>query len=271
MRLREALGRGIGGLLSPIVAEGSLIRGARLVHAAGVVHRAEVRAILHEGPLGELAGRLAGPAIVRFSGALFRVEPGRALPDILGVAVRFGAAPAPTQDLLFASFQSVWQLPLALFSTNTRDVLANDYDTVLPSDVPGLSRVTFRLHPSRVTVPGGDRWQKLDRAVAEGAAVLELQARQVDPDTSWQVLAAIDVRERLDVDQEALAFDPFHDGLGIVPRGFLQATRAATYWASRLGRALAHGRGPITPAPIADEGSTATATPAPAPKARRGK
>ena len=51
--------------------------------------------------------------------------------------------------------------------------------------------------------------------------------------------------------------------LGIVPRGFWQSVRAVTYWASRLGRALAHGRAPITPVPVADE--------APAPKPRRGK
>jgi hypothetical protein len=236
MGLLEALGRGVGGVVAPVAALGSLTRGARLFHPDGVVYRADVRALQAEGALGDLARRLEGPAIIRLSGALFRHRPGRTLPDVLGAAVRFGAA----QDLLFATFRRSYELPVAMLATNAGDFLANEYYTVLPSDIPGREGVTFRLVPFHPSPPGRDRRERLARAVADGAASFELEARRAYAGP-WTSFASITLRERADVDQEELRFNPFHDGLGIVPHGFLQAVRAAVYPASQIGRALAHG------------------------------
>ncbi|MDI3283964.1 hypothetical protein [Polyangium sp. 15x6] len=259
MRVTEALGRAIGGVLSPITGEGSLLRRARLFHPDGVLFRADVRPLVREGAVGELAQRLAGPALVRLSSAWWRHE--KELPDALGIAVRFcGRTPTATsvevsardQDLLFATFQHIWSLPLAPLTTNVHDYLANEYHAILPFYVLGLGRVKFRLVPSRQRETHGSRRERLERAVAAGNAVLRLEVMQTgalgvrlrSPEeilrmSRWRAVALIDLEERSLVDQEALSFTPFHAGRGIMPVGPFQMIRAATYAASRAGRKVA--------------------------------
>jgi len=259
MRATEALGRAMGGLLAPITGEGSLLRRARLFHPDGVLFRADVRPVVHEGAVGELAQTLAGPALVRLSSAWWRHE--KELPDALGIAVRFcGRAKAATsveasardQDLLFASFQHIWSLPLAPITTNVHDYLANEYHAILPFYVLGLGRVKFRLVPPRQPETTGSRRERLERAVAAGNAVFRLEVAQADaigarlrsPERilrmlRWQTVVAIDLEDRSLVDQETLSFTPFHAGRGIMPIGPFQMLRAATYAASRAGRKVA--------------------------------
>ncbi|MEO8183439.1 MAG: hypothetical protein ABI895_31785 [Deltaproteobacteria bacterium] len=43
-------------------------------------------------------------------------------------------------------------------------------------------------------------------------------------------------RHFLDLDQEALRFDPFRAGRGVTPVGFVHALRRATYLASQRAR-----------------------------------
>jgi len=246
MSVREALGRGLGGLWAPVAAEGSLVRGARLFHPYGVVLDAEVRALQEGGALG---AALEGPAIARFSGALFRDGDGHAWPDILGLALRFhpgsGAEPAPgAQDLLLATFRSVWMLPFAMLLTQQDSYLANAYDSVLPSRVPGRAgAVTFRVVPEAASGEGRNRRERLENAAAEGRASLRLEVRPASGGRPGVPIATIALLSPSDVDQEALRFDPFRAGAGIVPTGFFQAVRAAVYPAGQLGRGLAHGRG----------------------------
>jgi hypothetical protein len=247
MRVREAIGRALGGILSPLAAGGSLIRGARLFHPEGVVYDAEVLPIANEGALGEVGQRLAGAAIVRLSGALWRGR-GAALPDLLGVAVRFkgsgerSAAPAPSdQDLLFESTPSLGLLPFAMLTTNTRDFLANAYYAILPFVVEELGQVKWRLCPGGVATTGENRRERLDQAVALGLAVFQLEVRPAKRRDRWVPVATIALCERLDVDQDKLEFSPHRSGLGIFPVGLLQAARAAVYPASQLGRRIARG------------------------------
>ncbi len=240
----EALGRAIGGLLAPIAFEGSLVRGARLFHPDGVVYRADVMPIATEGALADLARALEGPAIVRFSGAMARARGRRDPRDILGAAVRFHAdgvvATPQAQDLLTATFRTLWQLPFAMLTTNPRDFLANDYHAVLPFRARGLAgRVELRLVPRRVELAGADRRERLDRAVAAGLAKLRLEARVLRRGARWEPVAEITLREAFPGDPRELAFNPFRAGAGIEPVGFFQAWRAAVYPASQLGRALA--------------------------------
>lgn len=246
MRLREAIGRAIGGVFAPLAALGGLIRGARLFHPEGVVYRAQVTPIATEGAVGELAQRLAGPALVRFSGALWRRAHRAAVPEILGAAVRFTRNPKPEaraahgdQDLLFATIPSILLLPLAPFTTNRRDFLANTYNADLPFFVEGLGQVKFRLTTSNAGATGEDRLARLEHAVKTGRGALHLEVRRRRG--LWIPVAAIELRERADIDQEALRLNPFRSGRGIIPVGLLQSIRAAIYPASQIGRRAARG------------------------------
>jgi hypothetical protein len=247
MRVREAIGRALGGILAPLAAGGSTLRGARLFHPDGVVYYAEVCPLAKEGALGEVSQRLAGAAIVRLSGAAFRFR-GAELPDVLGVAVRFkgsderSAAPKRRdQDLLFESAASLWQLPFAPFTTNTHDFLANTYYAILPFVVEGLGQVKWRLCSAGVTTTGKNRCERLEQAVRLGLAVLQLEVRPAKRGGAWVPVATIALRERAAIDQNKLEFSPFRDGLGIFPVGLLQSMRAVVYPASQIGRRLARG------------------------------
>ncbi|MGK3967269.1 hypothetical protein WMF38_24240 [Sorangium sp. So ce118] len=256
MRFLEAIGRAFGGVLSPLVWQGSLLRGARLFHADGVVYCAAVKALAVEGEVGALAERLAGPALVRLSSGLWRWRGDRSerRPDVLGVAVRFRASEEVTpvasegdQDLIFLSARRFLLLPIALFTTKTRDFLANDYYAQLPFEVEGFGRAEFRLVPLRAETEQGNRLERLERAAASGVALLRLEIRRGGTRGRWMAVGDIELYEPVDIDQNALRFDPFHTGRGIVPRGLLQATRLAIYTASYLGRRLgARGRGAST-------------------------
>lgn len=247
MRIAEALGRAIGGVLSPLAFEGSLIRGARVLHPSGVVYRAEVRGLARTGTMGKLARRLDGEALVRLSGALYRQE--RLLPELLGVAVRLrrqgmeqsAAAQADDQDLLFTSSRSVLQLPLATITTNSKDFLANDYHAMLPFFVSGIGEIKLRLASPEVRTTGRDRLEKLERAVEARLAVFRLEARLNERGERWEPVVSIELREKAPISQQELGFSPTRDGRGLRPVGLLNGVRVAVYPASQLGRQIAKG------------------------------
>jgi hypothetical protein len=240
MKLMEQIGRGVGWALSPLTAAGSFIRRSRLFHPDGVVYRAEVLPAVVAGPAGDVAARLAGPALVRLSSGWWKG--GKERPDALGVSIRFrsdtSATPEPApgdQDLLFASFPSLWLLPIAALMTNQHNFLANDYFAMAPFDIEGLGRVKLRLRARRVPAVG-DRQTSLERATAAGIAVFELEARRLGLRSRYERIATIRLLSRAFVDQEALRLSPFRSGRGIVPRGFVQAARIGTYALSQLAR-----------------------------------
>jgi hypothetical protein len=241
MDVREALGRAVGGILAPLAAEASLTRGTPIFHADGVVLAAKVEAVDAEEPLGDLGRSLQGPALARLSGALQRYQEGRDPPDVFGAAIRFGARSEKPQDLLLATFRRLWEMPLAPLRTDARDFLANDYYTVLPSHVPGTETLyTFRLVPEAPAPDGSDHVDRLVRAVAQGRAILHLEARPRG-DARFTRIASITLTGRTAVAPGGLRFDPFRAGAGVVPAGFFQAVRTAVYPASELGAAVARG------------------------------
>ncbi|MGK3997408.1 hypothetical protein [Sorangium sp. So ce1024] len=218
-----------------------------MFHADGVVYCAGVKALAVEGEVGALAQRLAGPALVRLSSALWRWRGGGRgrRPDLLGIAVRFRASeevvPAASegdQDLIFLSARRFSMIPIAFFTTKTRDFMANDYYAQLPFNVADFGRAEFRLVPLRASTVEGDRLEKLERAAASGLALLRIEVRR-GRRGRWMAVADIELYEQVNIDQNALRFDPFRTGRGITPRGLLQATRLATYAASFLGRMVA--------------------------------
>jgi len=119
------LGLAIGLVIVPI----SLYRGARAVHAEGVVCRAEITA---SDPVGQ---RLVGPALVRLSGAFEGQD--SASSDVLGLEIRMqrtasNDAHGGDQDLLLGSFESFTTAGRDRASTNIGDYLGNRYSTVTP-------------------------------------------------------------------------------------------------------------------------------------------
>lgn len=249
--LRERLGVAAGWLAAPVFGAVALARHARVFHPEGVVLAGHVEPIVHEGWLGDLASRLAGPALVRFSTALWRR--GREWPDALGCAIRFRRREEPSsepddgdQDLLLATIRSPVTTPLGPVGTHVHDFLANRYFATAPFDVPEMGRVKWRVVPERALEPAPkdsrDRGRKLVGDVARGDAALRLEVRPTWT-PRYRPVARVRLVAVADVDQDRLRFSPFRAGRGIVPRGFVHALRSGAYAASRLfGRGGQTGR-----------------------------
>jgi hypothetical protein len=239
MSAAELCGRWIGRALAPAFGLVARLRGARALHPTGTVCAAEVVATAQDPLLVPLARRLAGAAVVRLSGALWR-EPGP--PELLGCAVRFRQdrpltpTPAPEdQDVLLATARAPWTALPAMFTTDRGDYLHNTYFTMSPLAAPGLGRFELRLVPApRVVRTGGSRVDRLTAAMTAGTARLRLEIRRER--RGWQPLCDLRLRGRLAVDEQALDFTPYHTGAELQPQGFVQALRRATYAASRAGR-----------------------------------
>jgi hypothetical protein len=237
-----ALGRVTGWITAPLFAAASFARHARTFHPRG--HAFVARSLRHPDlalELAPLAARLTGDALVRFSGALWKDEPH--LPDVLGCAVRFRHDASETaepelsdQDLLFATIVRPWTMPLAPVTTNVEDYLANDYYAVSPFDVGLDHALYFRLRPERPARHViGDRDARIDDAVARGVAAFEIDA-SASPWGPWSPVVRVTLLRAAHVDQEALRFEPFRAGRGVVPRGFVHALRRGAYAMSQWAR-----------------------------------
>lgn len=241
----EAAGRALGWIVSPIFGAVSFVRQARTFHPRGPTFHAHAT-LRRDVPrdLSAIARRLEGPALVRFSGALWKHAEG--LLDVLGCAIRFtrderesADASGDDQDVLFATIRRPWTMIFSPFTTDVRDYLANDYFAVSPFDV-GLARsIYFRLHPrerSHAAIDGDrTRADKLLRDVALGTAtlVLEVADRPFGP---WTPILDLELERVASVDGEALRFRPFRDGRGITPGGFVHALRRGVYAMSQRAR-----------------------------------
>jgi hypothetical protein len=238
MTLRDRAGEIAGWAASPFFAAVGLARHARALHAEGTVLAASVEPAGTSADTAAVGERLRGPALVRFSSALWRH--GRQWPDVLGCAVRFRSSEAPSaepapgdQDLLFATVRSPFTLWLGPVGTHVRDFLANTYFATAPFDVPGVGRVKWRLVPESSGVAGGDRAHRLSVAIARGDATLRLEMRHTFRGP-WAPVARIRLERVVRLDQEALRFWPFRSGRGIIPRGFVHGLRRGAYRSSQM-------------------------------------
>jgi len=241
-QLAEKWGILAGKCLAPITASLSRKRGARMFHPDGLVFQANVEPCTFNPRLRPVAERLSGIALVRFSSALWRG--GRALPDVLGAAIRFGWAPAqpqhPQQDLLLATIRHPLTMPLAPLATNFLSFLWNHYHAVSPFEVTGVGRVKIRLRAPRL-LNGFEksRAQHLRDVTRDGRAVFELEFRRLSvPPLArhWQPVVRLTLLGEFDADQAALRFSPFRAGAGIHPVGFVHSLRLAAYAASQGAR-----------------------------------
>jgi len=219
----------------------SLLRQARMFHPRGSVFRARV-VVDPDTQWVQAARRLEGHALVRLSGALFKAEVQHL--EVLGAAIRISSsrieseAPSPgDQDLLLATILSPLTMPLAPFSTRSGDYLANCYYGVAPFELTDVGRVKLRMRPRHHRAPTEeDRREAIETAVRDGEASFVLEARPTLR-FGWGPLARIELESAAsDVDQEALRFDPFRDGRGARPVGFVHAIRKAVYLASQAAR-----------------------------------
>ena len=238
----EPVGRGLGWLLAPFFGLVSFVRSARTFHPRGPTFHAAVE--VHElAPveLRALGERLAGHALVRFSGALWKHAEG--IPDVLGCALRLRrdardtAEPsADDQDLLFATIRRPWTMPLSPFSTDVSDYLANDYFAVSPFQMDGTRAGYLRIHPAQPSkATEGTRAERLAREVARGDARLTLGISD-GPWGPWTPLVSIALERAAAVDGEALRFRPTRAGRGVHPRGFVHALRRGVYAMSQRAR-----------------------------------
>jgi hypothetical protein len=227
------LGVGIGLIIFPI----SFYRGARAVHAEGVMCRAEI--VAHDS----VGQRLAGPALVRLSGAFEGQLTTR--PDVLGLDIRMQRAASldardGDQDLLLGTFESFLTAGRDRANTNIGDYLANGYSTVTPWWVATYGPVILRLVPPP-TPPadrGGDRLARLDADLAADRARFELA---VDTGKQRCVIAELRLVERLAIDDRSLRASMFRQGRGVRPLGLRNGIRATVYPMSQIARRLRGG------------------------------
>ena len=237
---RETIGSLIGKIWAPAIATIARARHARMFHPVGLTFAGEAEPV-GTGQLRDVGEALAGRVLVRCSGALWKRPLQRF--EVLGIAMRFRNRSGPDldahayigdQDLLFATILSPITLPIAPFSTNAHDFLANRYWAVAPFAV-GDSRIKLRLRPATRGIGEGARNQRLRGDVVLGRAAFTLEARPTLR-TGWQPIARIRLTHEVRVDQVALRFDPFRAGAGIEPVGLVHAIRRAAYAASQYAR-----------------------------------
>ncbi|HWO25183.1 MAG TPA: hypothetical protein VNO30_40870 [Kofleriaceae bacterium] len=251
--LRERLGEIVGRLLAPAIHAIARLRGSRMFHPVG--HTFSGRATAVPGPLGSIGEQLAGRVLARCSPALSKT--GREWLEVLGIALRFRPGGGPPldhhatlgdQDLLFATVSSPLLLLAAPLLTDAHDFVRSRYWATAPFVVHGHGRVELRLVPALpaagaadTPAPGADagsREARLRAAVAAGRAAWWLEARPTLT-LDWHPVARIELAAPAAVDvvdDDALRFDPFRAGAGLVPVGFVHAIRRAAYAASQRAR-----------------------------------
>lgn len=249
--LRERLGEIVGRLWAPAIHAIARLRGSRMFHPVG--HTFSGRATAVPGPLGSLGEQLAGRVLARCSPALSKT--GREWLEVLGIALRFRPGGGPPldhraalgdQDLLFATVPSPLLLLAAPLFTDAHDFVRSRYWATAPFVVHGHGRVELRLVPVALAADAavadaaalpaaGSREARLRAAVAADRAAWWLEARRTLT-ADWHRIARIELEAPAAVDDDALRFDPFRAGAGVVPVGFVHAIRRAAYAASQHAR-----------------------------------
>lgn len=220
MKMSEMSGLVCGYPLGVLVGMISFIRGSRMFHPEGTVVQAEVKNI------GEF-DLFKEDAFIRFSSAWWKHKEWR---DVLGVAIRF----SNEQDLLFASFKHPWQTPAGPFLTKYKSFFHNQYYAVCPFTFRNR-QVIFRLSPSTFVEGGKNRLESLERNISEKATFLLEMKAEKDP---WKKIAEIKLLSKLEMDQTELKFNPFLNGLGIYPKGFIHYLRVGVYRLGQFSRSI---------------------------------
>jgi len=248
-----------------------VVRNARVFHPDGRTFRAEVRSLQPaNASLARAATQLAGcTVLLRIGmGLMKRGWPrwlANLVPDAPSIAARFYGVPPqgpawvqrrPGEDLdllCTAGGDRLWKLLVNLatggwmFGLRKFDYFQNLYFAQVPYRIDdGRMGVWLRFVPDVTTSDatpdaardGVAREEGLTRAVTHHALV-RIEGQQVT-DADWPFLPIAEMRfeEEIQVDQEALHFDPVA-GRGFVPHGFLTELRRIVYPASVQSRPAA--------------------------------
>ncbi len=231
MNTYEQLGKACGYALGLLTASISYARRSRMFHPKGLLVEVEV---------SDATNTFPPFAMARLSSGWWKEKE---WPDALGIALRFSEEPitgvhpkARDQDLLLVSFSSPLQLPIAPLLTRFKNFMSNDYFGVAPFEFRD-EVVKFKLAPKRRVQRSGTRREKFLQDMSSGTAEFTLYKKALQAE-SWEPVADLKFGDVLNLDQEALRFFPFHAGLGIRPRGFLQYLRIGTYQLSQWARPI---------------------------------
>lgn len=236
MSWSEQAGAVVGALLAPWFAVATALRGQRVFHPGGLLTAGSVLP-LHEHPhLAPLADRLAGAALVRWSGGA-HASP-RAPHDLLGCAVRF-RLPGPVdgqigeddQDLLAITTETLAGLSAATRTTDVSDYRLSTYYTLgrFTDDALGPIELRYVPRPPRSTAEGDDRHERLRAAIAQHDASFVIEVRGACTGGAWQPVVEVVLEQAFPTDPRDLAFNPFRNGRGLRPTGFVHALRRAVY------------------------------------------
>jgi hypothetical protein len=239
MGVREQIGAGLGVIAAPVVSAITKLRHTRMFHPRGHVFLGLSDPVA--GPFPEVSEALSGRVLARISAALWRG--GWEHLDVLGFALRirhddeegdFDEVPrAGDQDLLTATIRSPLTMLASPFFTDASDFVGNTYWAVSPFEL-GDVRFELRLVPvDPPTNQDGSREERLRRAVEEHRAAWWLQARRTLT-LGWHTVTLIELEQPHEIDQAALAFDPFRGALR--PVGLVHAIRRAVYAAGQAAR-----------------------------------
>jgi len=258
--LIETMVAGFFGFVSGVV------RNSRTFHPDGRVFLGTARSLQPADPdLARAAGRLESTVLLRMGmGVMKRGWPrwlADLVPDAPSIAARFFTAepgeirlqhrPGEDLDLLCtAGGDRLWKLVVNLatgggkYGLHQFDYFQNRYHADVPYRIVDGARdvwIRFVLDRAASHLPpgspqdGAGREQDLTDAVA-AHAVIRIEAQRVgDAREPFVPFAEIRFEEEIEIDQEALHFDPF-EGRGLAPHGYLTKLRRSVYPASVQSR-----------------------------------
>jgi hypothetical protein len=234
-----------------------VVRNARTFHPDGRVFRGSVRSLQPaDAALSRAAEQLAGSVLLRIGMGVMKKGAPRwfadRVPDAPSIAARFFSPstesevrlerrPGEDLDLLCtAGGDRLWKLIVNLatgglmYGLRQFDYFQNVYYTQVPYRINnGGVDVWIRLLPDRGAsdvrpVDGVGREQGLTDAAARHAIVRIEAQRAGDVRAPFVPFAEIRFEEEIQIDQEALHFDPV-EGRGFAPHGFLTNLRRTVY------------------------------------------
>jgi hypothetical protein len=208
----------------------SRVRGARSLHPHGFVFEASVEIDrpapeLDDVPL--LGKRGSHPAIARLSrGAGVPL----ALPDVHGLAIRIVDAHGPSQHQDFLLATSLRRYVLA----PARGFFSLPYSSILLYRMAGQLRVVGARAATTAADDGRDPFDQLLRTAA--ARDLGFTLALAPPLGRWRPVGTIEIGRRLgEGNAEAIRFNPWNCGGGIVPTGPFMGIRDEAYRESQRG------------------------------------
>ena len=224
----------VGQLTGMLFKGMSRLRGAKSAHPAGAAYEAVLRVEggAHVPPAAALLRTPAEHrAVVRFSRSLGL--PPR-LPDLFGIALRLPDVHGQGRHQDFLMVTSIDAPILHHIFIPVVDAQQAPYSSSLPYRSGGKRfLVGVQPMPRSPRPPGRTVDEKLERAAATGKLRFALSIASLAG--RFTAVGELQVGQRLPDDLNAIRFNPWNTGGGLVPAGALNRLRAYAYPASQEG------------------------------------